>query len=91
MVKGINKRVIVVRSPDPRVFDEAIFIVRDDALKKTGVSTQEILREAQEVANSYLESNVQKKRRSFRRLSPVACLAIGAGLTGALWALTALL
>ena len=28
MVKGISRRVIVVDSPDPRVFDQAIFILR---------------------------------------------------------------
>ena len=32
MVKGISKQVIVVKSPDPRFFEQAIFIVREDAL-----------------------------------------------------------
>ena len=32
MVKGISRRVIVVESPDPRVFDQAIFILRNDIL-----------------------------------------------------------
>ena len=30
VVKGVAKRVIVVKSPDPKVFEEAIFIVRED-------------------------------------------------------------
>ena len=31
MVKGISKQVIVVHSPDPKLFEQAIFIVRNDA------------------------------------------------------------
>ena len=31
MVKGISRQVIVVHSPDPKVFEQAIFIVREDA------------------------------------------------------------
>ena len=34
MVKGISRRVILVKSPDPRLFEEAIFIVREDALNR---------------------------------------------------------
>ena len=33
VVKGVAKRVIVVKSPDPKVFEEAIFIVREDYMK----------------------------------------------------------
>ena len=31
MVKGINRQVIVVRSPDPSLFEQAIFLLRPDA------------------------------------------------------------
>ena len=31
MVKGISRRVVVVDSPDQRFFEQAIFIVRNDA------------------------------------------------------------
>ena len=30
VVKGTARRVIVVRSPDPNVFEEAIFLVKED-------------------------------------------------------------
>ena len=30
MVKGISRRVIVVDSPDPQIFEQAIFILRTD-------------------------------------------------------------
>ena len=91
MVKGVSKRVIVVRSPDPRIFDEAIFIVRDDALKKSGVSAEDLLREAQEAAGSYLKTNLQKKWRFLRRIPSALWLCAGAGLASAVWALAAFL
>lgn len=36
LVKGISRRVIVVDSPDPKLFEQAIFIIRNDALTKEG-------------------------------------------------------
>lgn len=30
VVKGVARRAVIVRSPDPRMFEEAIFIVRED-------------------------------------------------------------
>ena len=30
VVKGVSKRVIVVKSPDPKIFEQAIFIIRED-------------------------------------------------------------
>ena len=41
MVKGMARRVVVVKSPDKRVFEEAIFILRDDALRDSGVTAEE--------------------------------------------------
>lgn len=38
MVKGISRQVIVVRSPDPKLFEQAIFILRENALGKDGMS-----------------------------------------------------
>ena len=31
MVKGITRQVILVKSPDPKLFEEAIFIVKEEA------------------------------------------------------------
>ena len=36
MVKGTSRRVIVVDSPDPKLFEQAIFIVRNDAFTQEG-------------------------------------------------------
>ncbi len=57
MVKGVTRRVIVVRSPDPRLFEQAIFIVREQASIEAGVSPDQILEEAQRAANGYVRRN----------------------------------
>ena len=36
VVKGTSKRIVVVKSPDPKVFEEAIFIVKEDFLGRGG-------------------------------------------------------
>ena len=43
MVKGTSRRVIVVDSPDPKLFEQAIFIVRNDAFTQEGVTSQQVL------------------------------------------------
>jgi len=32
MVKGVARRVVVVKSPDPKQFEQAIFLLREDAI-----------------------------------------------------------
>ena len=50
VVKGTSKRIVVVKSPDPKVFEEAIFIVKEDflgfapALRPIGGYRQKVLR-----------------------------------------------
>ena len=44
MVKGISRRVVVIDSPDQRYFEQAIFLVRNDAAGQ-GVTAQELVEE----------------------------------------------
>ena len=45
MVKGISRQVIVVDAPEPKLFDQAIFILRDDMGE--GITDEALLKEAQ--------------------------------------------
>jgi hypothetical protein len=90
MVKGITRRVVVIKSPDPRIFDEAIFIVKEDALHH-GVTNEQILTEAQETAEKYIMSQRVNKKSFLSRLSPPAFAAIGAGATALIWLISNLL
>ena len=38
MVKGISRQVVVVRSLDTKLFEQAIFLIRDGALPRQGVT-----------------------------------------------------
>ena len=82
MVKGISRQVIVVRSPDQKLFEQAIFILREDALGE-GISDEAILRQAKLAAEGYLSG-----RR--KRPSGALCALAGSLFTGLIWAITLL-
>ena len=79
MVKGITRQVILVKSPDPRLFEEAIFIVKEEALAREGVSADKVLREARQAADGYLKQGRE-------RLPAPLWGALGAALASAGWA-----
>lgn len=84
MVKGINRQVIVVKSPDPKLFDQAIFLLREDAAG-SGVSSEQIIRQAQQAASDYLRSHTARSRRSLHLPRAVWSL-LGACAASAAWA-----
>ena len=45
MVKGISRQVIVVQSPEPKLFDQAIFILNENAVGE-GITEDVLLKEA---------------------------------------------
>lgn len=87
MVKGISRQVIVVKSPDPKLFEQAIFILREDALGQ-GLSDKAILRQAQQAADGYL---AKKRNKGGKKISGAVYALGGAFVTGLVWALTLLL
>lgn len=87
MVKGITRRVVVIKSPDPRIFDEAIFLVKEDVIHH-GVTNEQILNEAQEAAQKYIMSQRSPKSRLISRIPPPGFAAIGAGATALIWLIT---
>ena len=89
MVRGTSRRVIVVDSPDTNLFEQAIFIVRNDALSKDGVTAQQLVDEACRVARIYTRSH-STRRPLLRCVSPVFWSAAGALGIALVWLLTAL-
>ena len=49
MVKGISKQVIVVDAPEPELFEQAIFILKEDAPR---VSDEALLKEAKRLISA---------------------------------------
>lgn len=81
VVKGTSKRIVVVKSPDPKVFEQAIFIVREDFFGKSGRANA--LKEAQEVADDYIKSAMSPGRCGvLARIPPALWAVIGAVLAG---------
>ena len=89
MVKGISRRVVVVDSPDQRYFEQAIFIVRNDAAGE-GVTAQALVEEAKRVARNYAGGDHGRFSRAWRELTPAVYTLIGAGGIGLAWMLASL-
>lgn len=85
MVKGVSRQVIVMQSPDPQLFDQAIFILRDEAVSK-GVTEEALMKEAKHLINA---GRYEKQGR--RVVSEPFWISVGAVLTGIIWLITALI
>lgn len=85
MVKGISRQVIVVQSPDPQLFDQAIFILKDSVVGKRGITDEMLLREAR-----CLIRNGGAKRKKLWYYGP-AWAALGAAGMAVIWFITTVL
>ena len=76
VIKGTTRSVIVVKSPDPKVFEEAIFIVREDYMRSGGISRTKLLDDARRAADGYVGS-LRRPKRSIVNM-PALLIAISA-------------
>lgn len=82
MVKGVSRQVIVVQSPDRKLFEQAIFILRED-IPREGITDEMLLREARQAA---------RHRGGQPLVAPGPVWAAGGALaTAVLWLLTVIL
>ena len=80
----------MVDSPDTELFEQAIFIVRNDAMNRNGVTAQRLVDEACRVARTCGRTATCSKRSFFRRGSPALWGCIGAGGIALAWLLSVL-
>ena len=86
MVKGISRQVIVVHAPEPKLFEQAIFILKDNALGQDGVTDDLLLQEAKKL----IRASGDGKKHKLYLYGPVwACF--GAMVTAIAWILSAVL
>lgn len=83
MVKGISKQVIVVNSPDPELFEQAIFILNENAVGRDGITEELLLKEARSLIGTG-----RSKRRDFM-ISATVWASAGAFATGLIWLVSA--
>ena len=81
MVKGTSRQVILVQGAGEKLFEQAIFILRDSALGE-GITDEELLKEAR----SALRGGQDRERPV---LHGAFWAAAGALATGLAWLLTA--
>lgn len=86
MVKGVSRQVIVVQGGNEKLFDQAIFILKDSALGK-GITDDALLKEAQRAIHGREEEKVS---RSWYCCGPVWA-AGGAVVTGLIWLITVII
>lgn len=76
MVKGISRQVILVESPETRLFEQAIFILKDNT---EGITDEMLLKEARKLINS--------PRKPKRFYGPIWACG-GAAFTAIVWLFT---
>ena len=82
MVKGITRQVVVVKSPDQKLFEQAIFLIRDSVLSEGGITEEALLQEARLACKTKATTPLVQK---------VLWATMGAVLPCLLWAVTAFL
>ena len=83
MVKGTSRQVILVQGPEEKIFEQAIFILKDEAVAQ-GVTEELLLKEAKAV----LRGGELPGRGKQLYLYGAVWAAGGALVTGLVWLLT---
>ena len=83
MVKGITKQVIVVKGTDTKLFEQAIFLIKDSALSEGGITEEALLQEARMICRKTKEPMLFHHR--------IFWAAAGALVTCLIWSITCFL
>lgn len=84
MLKGAQKRMIVVKTADSEIFEEAYFVVRGGVER----SKPDMVLEANRIIDGCSEKRKEKRRRDARiLLLPLICFMIGTLFGGGIAAL----
>lgn len=63
MIKGLQKCVVVVKTPSPEIFEEAIFVIKDSYIRKANGSQKEVMRQAEKEAEKLAASIIGDMER----------------------------
>lgn len=86
MVKGTSRQVIVVQTPDPKLFEQAIFILKDKAVEE-GITEEVLLKEARNAIRGFDHSC----KKGAHYLYGAVWAGGGAAVMGLIWLTTILL
>lgn len=83
MVRGTTRQVVVVKGSDPKLFEQAIFLIRDEALANGGITEDDLLDEARQAC---------KENTAFISIKTKLMWAfLGSFLTGIIWIVSTLI
>ncbi len=85
MVKGVSKQAVIVPSPDPKKFEQAIFIVNSGSTANGIQSADEMLNIACRLASRYDLTAAPVKGRLRRFSVPLLSFLLGTGAASAVW------
>jgi hypothetical protein len=85
VVKGVSRQVIVVQSPEPKLFEQAIFILKEDAVGQEGVTDEMLMKEARRL----IQSPDNRKLPLYCYGPAWACM--GSAATALVWLVSAML
>ncbi len=85
MVKGISKQVIVVDAPEPKLFEQAIFILKENAVNQEGITDEALMKEAKQLLRCHNRESRQSK------IPGPAWACAGAAMTALAWLLSVFL
>jgi hypothetical protein len=85
MVKGRTKRIVVVKSPDPRYFDEAIFFIKE-GIPSAGQGAEGFIRSAERAAAAYADTSTPRPATVGRKKLALYAFITGLLFASALWA-----
>ena len=80
MVKGISRQVILVHGPDPKLFEQAIFILKDSAVSD-GVSEDALVKEAEKIIRLNPSHSHGEMLEALRRNADVSLSTISYNLS----------
>ena len=83
MVKGTTRQVIWVKGTGEKLFEQAIFLVRDEALANGGVTEDALMKE--------VKAACTQKHTVLPMPVKLLWACCGAAATGLLWLITALI
>lgn len=81
MVKGVSKQVIIMRPGESALFEQAIFILKENAVGSQGITDRQLLQEA----NLLLHSS--RKKPSLWQYGTLWAM-VGGLTVGIIWAVT---
>ena len=75
MVKGFNRRVVVMKNPDSKFFDEAFFVVKENAVFSKFERSP--IESAKKIISDMEKENKKSKSQVFEIIKAVFFLALG--------------